>query len=88
MREQKRGRRIAMNQQEPGYFELRGVELIGRVEILGDVPRVDPDPAVAEPERLWADKYTGGTFVADGNHAWLRLVPDKIVSWDFRKIGD
>jgi hypothetical protein len=70
-----------------GYFELRGAELIGRVEVVGDVPRVDPDPAVAEPERLWADKYTGGTFLADGKHAWLRLVPEKVVSWDFRKLG-
>jgi hypothetical protein len=24
--------------------------------------------------------------VRDGRHAWLRLVPDKITSWDFRKI--
>jgi hypothetical protein len=22
----------------------------------------------------------------DGRHAWLRLVPEKIVSWDFRKL--
>jgi hypothetical protein len=69
------------------YFELRGVELLGRVEVVGEVPRGDaPDPELATPERLWGDKYTGGTFVSDGKHAWLRLVPDKIVSWDFRKI--
>jgi hypothetical protein len=23
----------------------------------------------------------------DGRHAWLRLVPDKITSWDFRKMA-
>jgi len=23
----------------------------------------------------------------DGRHAWLRITPDKIVSWDFRKLG-
>ena len=70
-----------------GYFELRGVELLGRVEVVGEVPRGDaPDAELAEPERLWGDKYTGGTFFSDGKHAWLRLVPDKIVSWDFRKI--
>ena len=23
----------------------------------------------------------------DGRHAWLRIVPDKIVSWDFRKLA-
>lgn len=70
------------------YFELRGAELIGSVEVVGPVPRVDPDPAVAGAERLWADKNTGGgLFFADGKHAWLRLVPEKIVSWDFRTIG-
>jgi general stress protein 26 len=72
-----------------GYFELRGVEIMGRVEVVGDVPRTDaPSPGTAVAEQLWADKYTRGAFVADGKHAWLRLVPDKIVSWDFRKLGD
>jgi hypothetical protein len=70
------------------YFELRGVELIGRVEVVGEVPRLDtPDPELATPEQVWADKYSGGTFISDGKHAWLRLVPEKIVSWDFRKIA-
>lgn len=23
----------------------------------------------------------------DGRHAWVRLTPEKIVSWDFRKLG-
>ena len=70
------------------YFELRGVELLGRVEVVGDVPRGDePSPATAAAEQLWADKYTGGRFVSDGKHAWLRLDPEKIVSWDFRKIA-
>ena len=69
------------------YDALRGVELLGRVEQVGDVPRTDrPDPEVAEPERLFGEKYAGGSFVPDGRHGWLRLVPDKIVSWDFRKI--
>jgi general stress protein 26 len=72
-----------------GYFELRGVELLGRVEVVGDVPRAEqPNPATAEPEQLWADKYAGGRFHPDGKHAWLRLDPDKIVSWDFRKLAD
>jgi PPOX class probable F420-dependent enzyme len=71
------------------YFELRGVELMGRVEVVGEVPRADaPSPDTAAAEQLWADRYSRGTFVPDGRHAWLRLVPDKIVSWDFRKLGD
>jgi hypothetical protein len=70
------------------FMELRGVEIVGDAEIVGEVPRPsDPDPALAEPERLFGEKYAGGTFVADGRHAWLRVVPGKIVSWDFRKMG-
>jgi hypothetical protein len=38
-----------------------------------------------EPERLFARKYAGGDVMHhDGRHAWLRLVPDKVTSWDFR----
>jgi hypothetical protein len=70
------------------YSELRGAELSGRVEVVGEVPRTStPDDAVAEAERLFGEKYSGGAFTADGRHAWLRLVPDVVVSWDFRKIG-
>ena len=70
------------------FGELRGVELLGSVEVVGDVPRsVAPDPSLASPERLFGKKYTGGAFTADGRHAWLRLAPDKLVSWDFRKIA-
>jgi hypothetical protein len=25
-------------------------------------------------------------IVRDGRHAWLRLTPEKISSWDFRKL--
>ena len=70
------------------YTELRGVELTGSVEMVGDAPRpVDaaPDERLAEAERLFGDRYANGRFANDGRHAWLRLVPDKIVSWDFRK---
>ncbi len=71
------------------YTELRGVELSGAVVPAGDVPRTaTPDPLLAEPERLFAGKYTGGVPVPpDGRHAWLRLNPEKLVSWDFRKLA-
>ena len=69
------------------YDELRGVELRGRVEVVGEVPRTgEPVPELAAPEQAFADRYSGGTIVRDGRHAWLRLVPEKITSWDFRKI--
>lgn len=70
------------------FGELHGVELAGSVEIVGEVPRTSaPDPQVATPETLFGDKYAGGTFQSDGRHAWLRLTPDKIISWDFRKMS-
>jgi hypothetical protein len=69
------------------YDELRGVELRGRVEVVGEVPRTgEPVPELDGPERLMAERYLGGTMVHDGRHAWLRLQPDKITSWDFRKL--
>ncbi len=71
------------------YGELRGVELIGHLERVGEAPRTGtPDPDLEAPERLFAGKYSHeSAFAADGRHAWLRLAPDKIVSWDFRKLG-
>ncbi len=71
------------------YNELRGVELSGAVVPVGGVPRTaTADPSLAEPERLFADKYTSGVMAPpDGRHGWLRLTPEKLVSWDFRKLA-
>lgn len=71
------------------YFELRGVELIGEVEPIGEHPRVGtPDPELEVPERLFGERYFGGPLTGyDGRHAWLRLRPSKVVSWDFRKLA-
>ena len=69
------------------YNELRGVELTGRVQVMSEVPRTTaPLAVVADAERRYAEKYSGtSNFVPDGRHAWLRLAPEKRVSWDFRK---
>lgn len=69
------------------FVELRGAELRGAVEAVGEAPRTGlPEPALDIPERLFAGKYTGTTeMFHDGRHAWLRLTPDSITSWDFRK---
>jgi PPOX class probable F420-dependent enzyme len=70
------------------FTELRGVELRGVAEVVGEAPRTgEPVPELEEPERIFGDKYVGGTMRHDGRHAWLRVTPAKIVSWDFRKIG-
>ena len=72
-----------------GYTELRGVELSGEVVPVGEIPRAGaPDPLLDPVEQLFADKYTRGVKVpADGRHAWLKLAPEKLVSWDFRKLA-
>jgi nitroimidazol reductase NimA-like FMN-containing flavoprotein (pyridoxamine 5'-phosphate oxidase superfamily) len=69
------------------YYELRGVELRGRVTVVGDVPRTTaPVAELEEVERLMAEKYDLAAWEPDGKHAWLRVDADKISSWDFRKI--
>jgi len=72
-----------------GYAELRGVEIRGRAEIVGEVPRTgEPNDELTKPESLFAQKYNGTPQLAyDGRHAWRKVVPDKITSWDFRKTG-
>jgi PPOX class probable F420-dependent enzyme len=71
------------------YTELRGVEVSGRAEVVGEVPRGEAEnPELAPVERAFARKYGGtDTYVPDGRHAWMRITPDKLVSWDFRKLG-
>jgi PPOX class probable F420-dependent enzyme len=74
---------------EDQYFELHGVELIGEVEPVGEQPRVGlANPELEGPERLFGERYFGGPLSGyDNRHAWLRLRPRKIVSWDFRKLS-
>jgi nitroimidazol reductase NimA-like FMN-containing flavoprotein (pyridoxamine 5'-phosphate oxidase superfamily) len=67
------------------YEQLRGVILRGRVE------RADRDPHIPEVRALWSRKYMGGDLVPYDrwkNRVWLRLRPDEVTSWDFRKIPE
>lgn len=70
------------------YGELRGVEIAGTVEVVGEVPRTGaPAEELADAERAFALKYMGGdSMFHDGRHGWLRVTPSKITSWDFRKL--
>ncbi|MFJ1593897.1 pyridoxamine 5'-phosphate oxidase family protein [Kitasatospora albolonga] len=71
------------------YDELRGVELAGTVRFVGEAPRTgEPCAELDVPERLFPAKYFGMTEMPhDGRHAWLRLTPDTVTSWDFRKLA-
>ncbi|MFY1675980.1 MULTISPECIES: pyridoxamine 5'-phosphate oxidase family protein [unclassified Streptomyces] len=71
------------------YDELRGAELSGTVARVGEVPRTGELCAELDvPETLFARKNFGlEEMPHDGRHAWLRLTPRKVVSWDFRKLG-
>jgi hypothetical protein len=71
------------------YGELRGVELRGTVAPVGEVPRTGAEDiaGLTAVEAAFGAKYSGGAFGHDGRHAWLRLDPAKVVSWDFGKIG-
>ena len=69
------------------FWELRGVEITGHAAVVGEVPRGgDPVPELDDVERTYARKYRGtDEFTPDGRHGWLRVTPEKITSWDFRK---
>lgn len=68
------------------YDELRGVQIRGIAEPVGEIPRRgDAEPLLDQPERLFAARYMGGQFYHDGRHAWLKVTPLQITSWDFRK---
>ena len=80
------------------FMQLHGAELRGTFVPVGEAPRTGAEdvPELEAPERLFAEKYAGGPgkpgdpkpkLSHDGRHAWLRLTPDKVASWDFRKIG-
>ncbi|HJY03965.1 MAG TPA: pyridoxamine 5'-phosphate oxidase family protein [Streptosporangiaceae bacterium] len=71
------------------YHELHGVEIEGQATVVGPVPRTgdEDSPELVEPERLMSAKYFGAEMTHDGRHAWLRITPQKIVSWDFRKLA-
>jgi hypothetical protein len=70
------------------YLELQGVEISGTAEVVGDVPRTSaPSAELAPVEAQFARKYLGGgPMLHDERHAWLRVAPRKINSWDFRKL--
>ncbi|MFF7815549.1 pyridoxamine 5'-phosphate oxidase family protein [Streptomyces sp. NPDC007945] len=71
------------------YGDLRGAELSGTAVFVGEAPRTgERCPELDPVERLFAAKYFGlDAMPHDGRHAWLRLTPDAVASWDFRKLA-
>ncbi|MGW1819504.1 pyridoxamine 5'-phosphate oxidase family protein [Streptomyces sp. NPDC002125] len=71
------------------YGELRGVELSGEVSFVGEIPRTgEACPELDVPERTFASKYFGlDALPHDARHGWLRLTPEAVTSWDFRKLA-
>lgn len=79
------GRATAVVDDGDTYDALRGVVVTARAA------RADDDPRVPQANQAWSDKYMGGNPVPYGawkNRAWFRLDPERIASWDFRKIPE
>lgn len=65
------------------YEELRGAVLYGSFR------KAAGDPALPEARRAFAGKYFGAEDLPDvSHHAWLKLVPERISSWDHRKLAE
>jgi len=63
------------------YPELRGAVLEG------SFVDASADPGLAGAKAAFAAKYwSGAEMPVTKSHVWLKLVPEKIASWDFRKI--
>jgi len=64
------------------YEHLRGVRMSGRPEIVAD-----DNPVRIEAYRMFARKYFGVDELPNQrSYETVRIVPDEIASWDFRKI--
>jgi nitroimidazol reductase NimA-like FMN-containing flavoprotein (pyridoxamine 5'-phosphate oxidase superfamily) len=67
------------------YDELRGITMAGEMRAADDDPQLD------EVVAAFSRKYFGGNaphFAAWRNRFFLKLVPDRVSSWDFRKIPE
>jgi nitroimidazol reductase NimA-like FMN-containing flavoprotein (pyridoxamine 5'-phosphate oxidase superfamily) len=80
------GRASAVADDGETYDSLRGVVVtgtIGRVE--------DDSPQALAAEESWSEKYFAGGEVPYRrwrDRAWFRIVPERVASWDFRKIPE
>lgn len=72
------------------YDQLRGVELVGHVEIIEDPERIF-ELGVSVFERTTGAKYTeemrAGVEAMINKRVVVKIIADKYVSWDHRKLG-
>ncbi|MDQ4006189.1 MAG: pyridoxamine 5'-phosphate oxidase family protein [Actinomycetota bacterium] len=83
---QRTGKASAVVDDGETYDSLRGVVVTGTVELIG----VD-DPGLEDLERAWSEKLLSGNdppYRRWKRRTWMRLQPERIASWDFRKIPD
>jgi nitroimidazol reductase NimA-like FMN-containing flavoprotein (pyridoxamine 5'-phosphate oxidase superfamily) len=69
------------------YAELRGVMIRGRCEILDDEPSVRAAFAARAGAQANASPVQPGALASAPKRVVLRIVPEKVVSWDHRKLG-
>ena len=63
------------------YGELRGAVLYGRFQA------AEGESGLSQVRLMFARKYWALDSIPDlKSHEWLALRPDRVVSWDFRKI--
>jgi nitroimidazol reductase NimA-like FMN-containing flavoprotein (pyridoxamine 5'-phosphate oxidase superfamily) len=71
------------------FDDYRGVEVLGPAVTVGGVPRTpEYDRRLSEVECAFALKYNSKPELEiDGRHAWLRLQPTHMISWDFARLS-
>jgi PPOX class probable F420-dependent enzyme len=68
------------------YEELRGVELVGTGEVLQDAALAE-ELGRSIRERYYGDSASGPRYGDLSKRVIVKIVPDKVVSWDHRKLA-
>jgi PPOX class probable F420-dependent enzyme len=69
------------------YAELRGVMIRGRCEILEDEASVQAAFAARAAVPANAGRVEPGALASAPKRVVLKIIPEKVVSWDHRKLG-
>jgi hypothetical protein len=69
------------------YAELRGVLIQGRCEILEDEASVKASFEARAGAQASASPVQPGALASAPKRVVLKIAPEKVVSWDHRKLG-